>query len=107
MASNYVACCNYKCGFQNINDLPERELLCQPDFQDHWALAESLLAWNTKISLAAACHLIEGSDVAFDNSVASIWSLFVARLRLAAKWDPAHLSYVDKLIDDLRLENPL
>ena len=79
MTSNYVACRSYKHGFQNIDDLPEREPLCQPDFQDHWAWAESLLAWNTKISLAAACHLMEGSDVAFDNSVASIWSLLLRR----------------------------
>ena len=48
---------------------------------------------------------MKGLDVTFDNSVASIWPLFVAQLRLAAKRDPAHLSYVDKLADDLKLEN--
>ena len=53
-------------------------LLCQSDFIDHWELVESLLSWNTKVNLAA---LEQKKDLGMDSddSVTSIWLLFVAQ----------------------------
>ena len=67
---------------------------------DQWELVEALLSWNTEIGITALRRM----DV-IPDSVASIWPLFVERLRLVAKRDPKHLSYVAKLVDGLGLEN--
>ena len=97
MTFNYTACAEKKSGFQHGSGLHKKGLLCQSDFKDHWELAESLLVPK---------RLGATFDLKLDNSVASIWPLFVKELRSVAEWDPAHLSYVDKLVDDrLGLEN--
>ena len=108
VTSNYTACAEKKSGFQHGSGLHKKGLLCQSDFKGHWELAKSLLVWTSQITRAAywAKRLGAAFDLKFDNSVASIWPLFVKELRLVAEWDPAHLSYVDKLVDDrLGLEN--
>ena len=102
MTSDYIACYKEKSAFQNVRDLSKKKRLCQSDFIDHWELVQSLLLWNTEVDVAA----LRGMDVNLD-SVASIWPLFVGELRLVAKRFPTHLSYVDKLVDDLGLENLL
>ena len=104
MTSNYIACRKEKISFQNVWDLPNKKLFCQSDFKDHWKLVQSLLVWQVKISLAALERMHE-LGMTSDSSVASIWPLFVERLRLVAKRDPEHLSYVDKLVNNLGLEN--
>ena len=71
-------------------------------------IAESLLVWTSQITHAAyqAKQLGTTFNLKFDISVASIWLLFIKELRLVAKWDPAHLTYVDKLVDNhLGLKN--
>ena len=106
MTSNYIACRNQKSGFQIVRDLSKKKRFCQSDFIDHWELVESLLSWNTKVDLAAF-EQKKDLGVDSDDSVVSIWLLFVAQLRVITKRDPEHLSYVAKLVDDLGLENLL
>ena len=100
MTSNYIACRKEKNDFQYVRELPKKERFCQSDFIDHWELVEALLSWNTEIGITALRRM----DV-IPDSVASIWPLFVERLRLVAKRDPEHLSYVDELVNNLGLEN--
>ena len=101
MTSDYIACRKKKNDFQRGSGIRQRGLLCQSDFKHHWELAACLLLWSDNIS----CDPYFEDAGVTDNSVASIWSLFVKRLMFVAKRYPAHLSYVDKLVDDLGLEN--
>ena len=103
MTSNYIVCREKKNDFRQGSDIRQKGLLCQSDFKDHWELAASLLLWSDHISQDP---YFDNAGVT-DNSVVSIWSLFVERLRSAAKRSPQHFSYVDKLVDDLELENLL
>src|SRR5271154_1459235 len=47
MTSDYIACFKEKSGFLHRTKLPEKEQLCQPDYKDHWMLAQELLSWLT------------------------------------------------------------
>ena len=76
----------------------------QPNFKDYWGLAGSLLLWDSDISIALSFQR-EELGMAPGNSVASIWLLFVKKLRSMVEWFLVHLSDVDKLVDDLGLKN--
>ena len=76
----------------------------QPDFKDYWGLAGSLLLWDSDISIALSFQR-EELGMAPGNSVASIWLLFIKKLRSMVEWFLVHLSDVDKLVDDLGLKN--
>ena len=88
MTSDYITCHEKKIYFQYGADLSERRLLLQPNFKDYWGLAGSLLLWDSDISIALSFQR-EELGMAPGNSVASIWLLFVKKLRSMAEWFPA------------------
>jgi hypothetical protein len=104
MTANYHACFNEKSGFRTFPKLPEMKERCQSDFKDHWELAQWLILLLGNID--DKTYYQSTSEVNDSQRLASVWPLFVERLRFAANRQP-QLGYINKLIDDLGLESPI
>lgn len=106
MTSNYITCTQQKTHFCSGSALDENRELCQLDFRDHWMLAEELLVWwdvRLKVNRGSR-NRRSGTSNEVEDTVPSLWPLFIDRLRFVAKEGPLSLTYIDTLIEELQLE---
>src|SRR5271154_7439111 len=71
MTSDYITCAEKKTHFLLPTKLRQNEQLCQPDYKDHWKLADDLLFWlsNTIAAILRQQHeeIEKGMDKIFDE----------------------------------------